>query len=339
MLLLCLDTRSQFKISSNMEFAHGAFLGFLVGDASGASLEFKRDIDETMAINAMNMPGGGPYSVGPGQITDDSELALSLASALITGYDINEIAKAYHSWYLTEPFDIGNTCRNAFRFSNAKDMMKAAQAAISSEANGALMRIIPLAIYGSQLSNEELKNMTTGDALLSHANPVTISCNYIYSFAVKCLLRNPGDYKKCIEATEIEINSSDCNTTVAAWFNDSKSINLASYNAFANMGHVKHAFTLSFYFVRQNTPFYESIKRVLMLGGDTDTNAAIVGGIMGALHGRDGIPKEMVKKVLNFDCTVVKISHSTDNMQGRKRPEKYNASNYNAFMDSLPFNK
>eukprot|EP00835_Amoeboradix_gromovi_P006715 NODE_856_length_3664_cov_0.279102.p3 type:complete len:157 gc:universal NODE_856_length_3664_cov_0.279102:3174-2704(-) len=52
-----------------MGFAYGAFLGLLVGDASGATLEFKKEANESMAIDAMNMPGGGPYSVGSGQIT------------------------------------------------------------------------------------------------------------------------------------------------------------------------------------------------------------------------------------------------------------------------------
>eukprot|EP00835_Amoeboradix_gromovi_P006716 NODE_856_length_3664_cov_0.279102.p4 type:complete len:146 gc:universal NODE_856_length_3664_cov_0.279102:2403-1966(-) len=145
-------------------------------------------------------------------------------------------------------------------------MMLAAQTAISPEANGALMRIVPLAIYASQFSNEDLKRMTTEDALLSHANPVTISCNYIYSFAIKYLLQNPGNYNKCIEVIELEINASDCHATVAKWFKDSKTIDLSSYDAFTNMGHAKHAFTLSFYFLRLNASFYEAIKRVLISG-------------------------------------------------------------------------
>ena len=39
-------------------------------------------------------------------------------------------------------------------------------------------------------------------------------------------------------------------------------------------------------------------------GGDTDTNAAIAGGMIGALVGFKNIPKHMSEKVLNFDCTL-----------------------------------
>ena len=38
-------------------------------------------------------------------------------------------------------------------------------------------------------------------------------------------------------------------------------------------------------------------------GGDTDTNAAIVGGMVGALLGVKQLDETMVKKVLTFDCT------------------------------------
>jgi ADP-ribosylglycohydrolase len=58
-------------------------LGALVGDAAGATLEFcHREVTEEMALKAMTMPGGGSIRVGPGQITDDGELTLTLWQAL-----------------------------------------------------------------------------------------------------------------------------------------------------------------------------------------------------------------------------------------------------------------
>lgn len=48
--------------------------------------------------------------------------------------------------------------------------------------------------------------------------------------------------------------------------------------------------------------YTESIRKTIQLGGDTDTNACIVGGMIGALVGIRNIPQEMVKKVLDFDC-------------------------------------
>lgn len=40
---------------------------------------------------------------------------------------------------------------------------------------------------------------------------------------------------------------------------------------------------------------------MLLLGGDTDTNAAIVGGMIGAYFGVEGIPEEMIVKLLSFN--------------------------------------
>jgi hypothetical protein len=61
-----------------------------------------------------------------------------------------------------------------------------------------------------------------------------------------------------------------------------------------------------------------------MKGGDTDTNAAIVGCMIGALHGVSGIPDYMSGPVLAFDCC---NHHSTKSLNGYKRPAAYKASN------------
>ncbi len=59
----------------------------------------------------MQMPGGGMFRVGAGQITDDSEMALSLAHALISDHP-NELqgatAEMYVEWLMSKPFDIGD---------------------------------------------------------------------------------------------------------------------------------------------------------------------------------------------------------------------------------------
>jgi ADP-ribosylglycohydrolase len=57
--------------------------------------------------------------------------------------------------------------------------------------------------------------------------------------------------------------------------------------------------------------FYHSLKETIRLGGDTDTNACIVAGLIGSAVGVKNIPKDMINKLLSFDCTT----------QGRLRPE------------------
>lgn len=72
----------------------------------------------------MEMPGGGPFGCGPGQITDDSELAMCLMQGIVNAnkwdqdtttsiFDSDRIAEQYKEWVATGPFDIGMTTRNA----------------------------------------------------------------------------------------------------------------------------------------------------------------------------------------------------------------------------------
>jgi ADP-ribosyl-[dinitrogen reductase] hydrolase len=89
-------------------------LGAFVGDASGAVLEFigQKKITDESVTSAMKMPGGGVFKVGPGQITDDSEMAMCLLHATNDDHqhlNLNKIAENFGNWYNSKPFDIGNT--------------------------------------------------------------------------------------------------------------------------------------------------------------------------------------------------------------------------------------
>ncbi len=64
--------------ATSQQAAVGAVLGAFVGDAAGVSLEFIDITSDEQVRRAMTMPGGGVFRVGPGQISDDSELALCM---------------------------------------------------------------------------------------------------------------------------------------------------------------------------------------------------------------------------------------------------------------------
>ena len=92
-------------------------LGAFVGDSLGSFREFERgDCPDELVEEAMTMPGGGPWELRVGQITDDSELAMCLMRALLAGrgkLDMFHHALYYGKWMEFGPFDIGNTTRNA----------------------------------------------------------------------------------------------------------------------------------------------------------------------------------------------------------------------------------
>lgn len=72
------------------------------------------------------------------------------------------------------------------------------------------------------------------------------------------------------------------------------------------MGFHGHAFILSFYYLlrydenndNEGEFYYKAIRETIRLGGDTDTNACIVGGMIGALVGFHRIPKHMIEKII-----------------------------------------
>ena len=78
------------------------------------------------------------------------------------------------------------------------------------------------------------------------------------------------------------------------------------------MGFLKKALVWSFFYLYHDISYTDTIKDMLLQGGDTDTNAAIAGGLIGArytLHG--DTEAEWVKKMLIFDCTK-RIGHTRD---------------------------
>ena len=290
----------------------GAFLGAACGDASGAPLEFRHtsSISDRNIVDAINMCGGGPHGVGKGQITDDTELMLHCAYGLLTGnpqtYDqlLDSLAASYCRWISTCPFDIGQTCTKAFMFdddtpplarrmqSNAKRMNG------HSKANGALMRIIPLVIFYHLLPDQLVIAAVRDDCMLSHPNQTCQDANAVYAVAMAHLMRNPGDAKGAVKRADAVTACAEVRSWMMDSAQDCTDLDCSSHH----IGFVRWAFTLTFWHLRQQSKYEAAIWHVLSLGGDTDSSAAIVGGMIGALWGaKRGIPMGMQEPVLTFD--------------------------------------
>ncbi|NEP59410.1 MAG: ADP-ribosylglycohydrolase family protein [Symploca sp. SIO2G7] len=303
--------------------AMGCLLGALVGDAAGATLEFlghKPTPEE--ANRAMTMPGGGIWQVAPGQITDDGELTLCLAQALAQSknFEMETVAQNYAQWVASQPFDIGSTTAASLgscsQFQWQGDLGRegyaavmtqaAAQRCMKSKANGSLMRISPLGIWGYRLSNEELGRFAQQDSRLSHPNP---SCCYAvacYTIAIASLLRELGDRQTAFDSAKSWLESqvqvtqtSQGQAEVLGWLQDAENNIDISY--YPQVGFVKIAFTHAFRHLLLGSGYVDAVGETLTGGGDTDTNACIVGGLIGAACGATAIPEAMQQPVLNCD--------------------------------------
>jgi ADP-ribosylglycohydrolase len=225
---------------------------------------------------------------------------------------IEEIAKSYIMWYKSNPFDIGNTCRTAFSSSLDEMVENAKKYSKSSESNGSMMRITPIPVLYHMFPYEKIYKYAIQDCKLSHPSEICQEIAGLYTITIAYLINNPGDFHGAIKFVSKWIKDK----TVKEWFEDSKS-SLSTIKCDKHIGHIKHAFTLAFHFLRKGEKYETAIQETLCKEGDTDTNACIVGGIIGALHGFDNIPEYMKKPVLNFDPT----------KHGRRRPIRFKSGN------------
>lgn len=285
----------------------GAVLGALIGDAAGATLEFLgRQPTAVEVEQALGMCGGGIWNTAPGQITDDGELTLALLQTLAgqPRYDVNRAARAYRLWYLSDPFDIGNATANALEDGDPDSpglaeliARRASMFNSESKANGSLMRATPLGVWSARVSVEEAVDAARADARLTHPNPSCQWSTAAYVVAIRHLTLNADDHRGAFEAARSILPTGE-GDEVRGWLEDAEAGQLPPFHPQA--GFVKIAFTHAFHHLLRCTPHVQGLRETLSGGGDTDTNACIVGGLLGALWGERGLAGEMRKAVMGW---------------------------------------
>ena len=171
----------------------GCLLGLAAGDALGTTLEFERPgafepIDD--------MVGGGPFHLNPGQWTDDTSMALCLATSLVErgGFDASDQMQRYVRWwkegYLSSTgrfFDIGTTVSMALtRFIRNGDPY-AGSTHPESAANGSLMRLAPVPMYFAGDAEEAIRRAADSSRTTHQAPRPVDACRYYAGLLVAAL--------------------------------------------------------------------------------------------------------------------------------------------------------
>ena len=315
-----IDTLNEMTTHENHAF--GAVYGALIGDAAGGVLEFiGRKPSVTEAVKAFEMPGGGVFELAPGQFTDDGEMTVSLLRSLYVTrgvFNAAQVATGYVNWAGSEPFDIGRATRSALN-TNDMPLNDAATQLLSvqgkalvhnaeSKSNGSLMRATPLGIAACRLNTLETINMVKQDVVLTHPNEICIATATAYVLAIRHLILHPKDGAGAVKAASEYL--SQTNKEVLQWLYDGANSNLPA--ATPQAGYVKCGFTYAFHFLEFEFSYRQAILETLAMGGDTDTNSCIVGGLLGAYHGINSIPKQALEKIL-----------ACKTEYGQKRPDAY----------------
>lgn len=156
------------------------------------------------------------------------------------------------------------------------------------------MRMSPLAVYISQLEDiEELKRAVSLDTHHTHSRRIVVDCNITLAICCRELLRGNGPEAAYKAAKEFALSS-----MVKGWFEEMEKDEMQVVNK--RIGWVKIAFQRSFYYLKENTGYEDALRDILIQGGDTDTNAAIIGMVLGARDGFQGLNEKSVKKVMGW---------------------------------------
>jgi ADP-ribosyl-[dinitrogen reductase] hydrolase len=155
-----------------LDRALAAFLGLAIGDALCATVEFMtaREIGAQYKVHNQII-GGGWLGLKPGRVTDDTEMALALGSALIAsgGWNPRAIADAFVAWMRNKPTDTGHTCRRGISHYLCHGSL-CVPPAEEDGGNGAAMRNLPT-VLASLESEELLRQRTIEQAHISHNHP------------------------------------------------------------------------------------------------------------------------------------------------------------------------
>jgi ADP-ribosylglycohydrolase len=282
--------------------------GVAVGDALGVPAEFEsREKIRTEPITGMT--GYGTYDLPPGTWSDDSSLTFCLAEALTQGFDLETIGRNFVRWHREafwtaqgEVFDVGNATRIAIdRLAHGSPAGMAGLSNEASNGNGSLMRILPLLFYMNGKPLTERFELTRQVSSITHGHiRSVIACFYYLEFARQIL---EGKEKLTIYRDLQNVVSGH----LSALLIDPAEVvvfdRLLKYDIYRlheseirSSGYVIDTLEAAVWCLLTTDSYSEAVLRAVNLGQDTDTTAAVTGGLAGLLYGYDGIPGEWIRQ-------------------------------------------
>jgi len=263
--------------------ALGAFLGFAIGDALGATVEFMTagEIAAQYGVHK-KVIGGGWLRLRPGDVTDDTQMSLSLGRSLVRHRDLvlKDVCDEFARWLLTGPADVGNTCRRGINRYIVHGIMQG-EFNEGDAGNGAAMRVLPVAL-ATWKRPELLAPWTLGQCRITHHHPLSDAASVTLGEMVQALLHGGGKNAAGKLADDL--------------ISRHRGFAFERYKGLSSAYVVDTVKTVfDGYFVTDS--FEECLIRTVNRGGDADTTGAIAGMLAGATWGANSIPKAWLGKL------------------------------------------
>ncbi len=276
--------------------AIAAYLGLAIGDALGATVEFMtpREIAAQYGVHD-KIIGGGWLNLKPGQVTDDTTMALALGASILEQGRVDALAaaQAFDAWMRAKPVDIGNTVRrNLLHF--RKTGNPEAPYSDHDAGNGAAMRVLPVALATLGNSEEEIRKACRAQAHITH------HCK-LSDAACECLVLMVQD--ALCGASKNDLLHQHAHPLVAEYSEFRFRAVKPANNPSSYIADTLPAVFQSFF---DTDDFRSCLIDVVNRGGDADTTGAIAGMLAGAVYGLDAIPAEWLTGLdagIRLSCT------------------------------------
>ena len=285
----------------------GGVIGFAAGDALGVPVEFMSR-EDILQDPVTDMRGWGTYMQPPGTWSDDTGMVLAALDSLINGYDPENMMQRFVSWSHGEywpygkVFDMGMTTNKAIgRYKTGVPALACGMSGDRDNGNGSLMRILPAALYLYPITgpnvcrDDKAMRMVHDISKLTHAHPRSmIACGMYVSVA--CQLMAGQEVRAAVQTGIMEAAGYYIEKDYVQELNHFT--RLADLDAFRQLnaddirssGYVVHTLEAALWCLLNTKSFRECVVLAANLGEDTDTVAAVAGGLAGIAYGIEGVP-------------------------------------------------
>lgn len=265
--------------------AKGAFVGLAIGDALGATTEFMTPQEIKLQYGVhQQIIGKGWLYLKAGQVTDDTEMSICIGRAIqkSKGWNLSAVAEEFADWVKGRPVDVGSTCARGIRNYILHQTLEVKPSRWSA-GNGALMRMLPVALY--TLGNEEsLAQYVVEQAHLTHNNPLSdTACIFFGRLLHEAMM-----------GAELGLGPLLMHTK--SFVNEHPDFCYDPYPGKSSAFVVDTVQTV-FHFLFSTDNFEDCLIGTVNQGGDADTTGALAGMLAGAVYGVEGIPKRWLKRL------------------------------------------
>ncbi|GII58791.1 ribosylglycohydrolase [Planotetraspora thailandica] len=270
--------------------AAGAVVGSAVGDALGAPFEFgpagafSRRFPE--GTTGGEMCGGGGWD--PGEATDDTQMAVLVAESLLErgGLDLPDMFARFQRWAASEPKDIGLQTEQVLTGGLAWDDASAIHFQTTGRAagNGGLMRAATSAVYFAHHGQEATTAAARRITALTHGDSAVWEGTAVFHELVRVALEGADPVAavpRTLALVRPDHRSRYATVLADGWHPDQAT----EFN-----GAVWPCLGSAVWALRTTGSYEAAVRAAVDLGGDTDTVAAVTGGLAGAWYGVDAIP-------------------------------------------------